>query len=88
MEKVLIIWCAFVTIYARSFSVQNMEKTRPMREEMDKKVFIFRESRHFFFLVNMNKVVFPFCTFTWRLNVSFPAREKPDLQKKTESAIF
>ena len=47
---------------------QNMEKTRPMREEMDEKLFIFRQSRHLIFVVNMIKVLFPICTLTWLVN--------------------
>ena len=46
----------------------NMEKTQPMTEEVDGEVVISRPSRHCLFVVNMNKVLFPTCTLTWRVN--------------------
>ena len=45
------------------------EKTRPMREEMDGKSFVPRQSRQFNFIVNMIKVFFRICTLTWRVNI-------------------
>ena len=48
---------------------RKMEKSRSVREEMDEKVFISRQSRHPFPLIsNMNKVLFPICTLIWRAN--------------------
>ena len=44
------------------FFRRKMEKTRFMREEMDKKVFISRQSRPFSFIDNMIKVLFPIWT--------------------------
>ena len=53
----------------RTFSCRKMEKTRSVREEMDGKVFISRQSRHRFPLINnMIKVLFPICTLIWRVN--------------------
>ena len=40
------------------------EKTLHMREDMDGKVFLSRQSRLFSFLVNMIKVLLPICTLT------------------------
>ena len=39
---------------------RKMEKARPMWEEMDGKVFIFRQNRHFPLVDKMIKVPFPF----------------------------
>ena len=39
-----------------------------MREKMDGKVFISHQTRHFPFINNMIKVLFPICTLTWRVN--------------------
>ena len=52
----------------RTFSCRKMGKTRSVREEMDGKVFISRQSRHPFSLIsNMIKVLFPICTLIWRV---------------------
>ena len=50
------------------FSVEKMEKTRPMKEEMDGEVFISRQSRHFSFIDSIFKVLFRICTLNWRVN--------------------
>ena len=53
----------------RTFFCRKMEKTRSVREEMDGKVFISRQSRHPFPLINnMIKVLFPICTLNRRVN--------------------
>ena len=53
----------------QTFFCRKMERTRSMREEMDGKVFISRQSRHPFSLINiMIKVLFPICTLIWRVN--------------------
>ena len=54
--------------FSQYFLRQKMEKTRPMKGEMDGDVFISRQSRHFFFINGMIKVLFPICTLTWRVN--------------------
>ena len=51
-----------------SIFCRNMEKARLMREEMDGELFISRQWRHFSFIDNMIKVLFPHCTLTWRVN--------------------
>ena len=57
------------------FRRQKMEKTRPVREEKERNVFIARQSRNFFFSVKIIKVLFRNCTFTWRVHSCFPAKE-------------
>ena len=61
-----------------------MEKTRSVREEMDGKVFISRQSRHLFPLINNTiKIIFPICTLIWRVNnyVSRQGKEKYKQEK-------
>ena len=48
--------------------LSKMHKTRPMKEEMDRKMFISRRRRHFLFRDSIIKVLFPNCTLTWRVN--------------------
>ena len=49
--------------------LSKMGKTRSMKEDMDGKVFISRQSRHPFPLINnIIKVLFPICTLIWRVN--------------------
>ena len=50
------------------FFHRKMAKTQPTKEEMNGKVFISRQSRHFLSLVNMIQVFFPICASTWRVN--------------------
>ena len=53
----------------RTFFCRKMKKTRSVREEMDGRVFISRQSRHPFPLINnMIKLLFPICTLIWRVN--------------------
>ena len=47
---------------------RKMERTRSVRDEMDGKVFISRQSRIFSLIYNMIKVLFPICTLIWRVN--------------------
>ena len=50
------------------FFRRKIGKTRSVREEMDRRVFISRQSRHPFCLIkNMIKVLFPICTLIWRV---------------------
>ena len=51
--------------------LRKMEKTQPMRQELDGKVFISRRSWQFSFVVIMNKVCVPNCTSTRRVNINF-----------------
>ena len=53
----------------RTFFCRKMEKTRSAREAKDGRVFISRQSRQPFSLINnMIKVLLPICTLTWRVN--------------------
>ena len=53
----------------RTLFCRKMERTRAVREEMDGRLFISRQSRHLFPLINnMIKVLFPICTLIWRVN--------------------
>ena len=61
----------------RTFPCRKVGKTRSVREEMDGKVFISRQSRHTFPLINnMIKVLFPICTLIWRVNNYVSRQEK------------
>ena len=53
------------------FFRRKKEKTRSVKEEMDGRVFISRHGRHFSFIHNIIKVLFPMCTLTWRVNIYF-----------------
>ena len=66
------------------FFRQKMEKTRSMKEEMDGEMFISRQSRHFFFLDNMIKVLFPTCKLNWRVN-NYVFRQRQGINRRTES---
>ena len=55
--------------------------------KMDGEVFISRQSRHLFNLINnMIKVLFPVCTLIWRVKKSFPPRKS--LNRRDESTII
>ena len=69
-----------------SILCRKMEWTRPMREEMDAKVFISRQSRHFCFAVVITNVLFTICTFTWRVN-SYVSREQKGIKMRNESTL-
>ena len=70
----------------RTSSCRKMEETWSVREEMDARVFISRQSWHPFSLINtMIKVLFPSCTFIWRVNICFPPRK--DINRRNESII-
>ena len=68
------------------FFSRKMEKTRSMKEEMDGKVFISRQSWHFSFIDNINKVIFPICTLNWRVNI-YVSRQGKSINKRNESTI-
>ena len=68
------------------FFRRKMEKTRPMREEMDGKVFISHQSRHFFWNI-MIEVPFPICTLTWRVN-NHVYRQIKGINRRNESTIL
>ena len=64
-----------------------MEKTPPMREKMDGKVFFPPESAFFVFKFIMIERLFPICTLTWRLNNYVPRKGK-DTNWRNESTVI
>ena len=50
------------------FFRRKMEKMRSLKEEKDGEVSVSRQSRHYPFIDNMIKVLFPICTVIWRVN--------------------
>ena len=61
-----------------------MEKTRSVKEEMEGNVFISRQSRHIFFVINMIKYFSLLCTFTWRVN-NYVSRQGKGINRRNES---
>ena len=60
-----------------SIFCRKMEKTRPMREEMDGKVVYFPpESALLPLMLYFLTVLFPICTLTWRVNNYVSRQEK------------
>ena len=53
---------------ALSIFCRKMEKPPPMREEMEERLFVSPQSRHFDFDVVSCKVFLTICTVTWRVN--------------------
>ena len=70
-----------------SFFRRKMDGTRPLREEVDGKVFIFRQSWHFSFDVDFKPVLFPICTLTWRAN-NYVSRQRRGIKGRKESTNF
>ena len=66
---------------------RKMEKTRSMEEQMDGEVFISRQSRHFPFIDNMIKVIFPICTLIWRVN-NHVSRQGKGINRRNESNLI
>ena len=55
---------------------QKMEMTRPAKKEIEEKVFIFCQSRHFLFVDNILKVPFPTLYFVLASKQLFRAKDK------------
>ena len=66
---------------------RKMEKTRPVREQMDGKVLISRQNRHFLFVDNMIKILFKFSTLTWPAN-SYVSRQVKSIYWGNERIII
>ena len=61
---------------------QKMEKTRPIREEKNGKVFYCPpESATFPFTLNMIEILFPLCTLTWRV-ISYVSRRGRGMHRR------
>ena len=69
------------------FFCRKMENTRSMKQEMDGEVFNSRQSRHFPFIHNMIKVLFPVCTSIWRVN-NYVSRQGKGINGRNESTII
>ena len=65
---------------------RKMEKTRSVREDMNGKVYISRQSRHSF-VNNMIKLLFPICTLTWPVN-NYVSRQGKGINRRKESTII
>ena len=62
-------WCPFLTDWTRAFFCRKMEKTRPVKKEMEGEVFISRQSRHYPFIDNGIRELFAVSTLIWRVNI-------------------
>ena len=58
-----------------------------MKEEMDGKVFISRQSRHFSFIDKMIKVLFPICTLNRRVE-NYVSRQGKGINGGNESTMI
>ena len=58
------------------FFRRKMERTRPMKTEMDGEAYISRQSWHSSFFDDMIKVFFPIYTLYWRVNNYFSRQGK------------
>ena len=70
------------------FFCRKMEKSRSVREEMDGKVFISRQSRHLFPLINiMIQVLFPYLYLDLACKqLCFPPRK--GIKRRSKSTII
>ena len=57
------------------------------KEEKDGEVFISRQSRHFSFVNNINKALFPVCTLNWRVN-KYVSRQGKGIKRRNKSTII
>ena len=55
---------------------RKMKKTQFSEEENDGRLFFYRQSRHYSFVDDMIKVLFPICTLSWRVNNYFSRQGK------------
>ena len=70
-----------------SFFRRKIEKTQSIKKKMDGQVFISRQSRHFPFIDNMIKVLFPICTLIWRVN-NYVSSQGKRINRRNESTIM
>ena len=75
-------WCIGPVFFRR-----KREKARSMKEEMDGELFISRRSRHFSFIGNMSKVLFPICTLNWRVN-NYVSCQRKCINRRNESTVI
>ena len=68
---------------------RNLEKTQPIREELEwKGVHFSPELAFLVFIVNLNKVLLPICTLTWRVNSSVSRQGKSINRRNQNTVIF
>ena len=67
--------------------LSKMVTTRYMKEDLDGKVFISRQSRQFHFIANMKKLLFPISTLNWRVN-NYVSRQGERLNRRNKSTII
>ena len=58
-----------------------------MKGKMDGKMFIYRQSRHFSFIDNMIKVLFPICTLNCRVN-NYVSRQRKGINRRNERTFI
>ena len=58
-----------------------------MTEEIDSKVFISFQSRRFFFMNDIIKVLFPICVLTWRVK-NYVSRQGEGINNRNESTKY
>ena len=54
---------------------------------MDAKIFISPQSRHIYFVIILNKVIFSLRTLTWRVN-NYVSRQEKGINKRNRKFIF
>ena len=69
------------------FSRRKLEKTRSMEEEMDREVFVSRQSRFFILIDKMVEVLFPICTSIGRVN-NYVSRQGKGINRRSESTVI
>ena len=57
-----------------------------MQKKMDGEVFIYRQNRHFPFIDNKIKILLPFSTLNWRVNI-YVSRQGKGINRRNESTI-
>ena len=71
----------------RTFFCQKVKNRRFMKKQTDGKVLIYRQSRHFFFFNNMNKIILPTSTAKWRVKNSTSHLGKGLKKRKKSTSI-
>ena len=67
---------------------RKMERAQSMKEQKwMARCLLPRQSRHFFFIDNAIKVLFPICTLIWRVN-NYVSRQGKSIDRRNESIII
>ena len=78
--------CTLKSDYTRTFFNGKAEKTRSIKEEMDREVFVSRQSWHFSFIDNMIKVLVPIRTLKSLVN-NYASRQGKGINRRNECII-